>query len=115
MQFVRDYISHRASSGNIGFVLACSENKGTGSPEKDQVSEINYTDNLPLSVVSELENAAFEVPANSKSSTQKPNLKRVPSDFLQTRTNKSPIKKRKNIDQQVDIGILKIVKGRKRK
>lgn len=57
MQFVRDCIAHRASSGNIGFVPAYSENEGTGCPEKGECSEINIID-LPLPSSSILEVAS---------------------------------------------------------
>ena len=116
MQFVRDYISHRTSSGNIGFVPACSENEETGCPEQDEPSEIDCTDDLPLSLFGELVEGASEVaqvPTLNRSCTQKLDLKRVPSNQLQTRTNKSPIKKRKNVDQQVDLAILKMLKEEK--
>ena len=83
MQFVRDYISHRTSSGNIGFVPACSENEETGCPEQQEPSEVECTDDLPLSLFGELVEGASdvaEVPTLNKSRIQKLHLKRVPSN-----------------------------------
>lgn len=47
---------------------------------------------------------------NYETSTQKLDLKRVLNDQLQTGVNKSPIKKKKNVDREVDIALLKLLK-----
>ncbi|XP_028408663.1 transcription factor Adf-1-like [Dendronephthya gigantea] len=103
MQFVRDCISHRTSSSNIGFVPTYSENEGKACPEKGECSEIE----LPLQSSSTLplEVSSPEVSTNNKTSTEKLDLKRMPSSV-----HNSPIKKKKNVDQEVDIALLKLLK-----
>jgi hypothetical protein len=70
MQFVREYISHRESSGNIGFVPTYWETEGAVCPEKVKGSEINIDDDLSLLSSDVLDVVSSEVPANNKTSTQ---------------------------------------------
>ena len=81
MQFVRDYIAHRASSGNIGFVPAYSESETKGCPEKDDSENYEDNDNDLLLLGSDvLEVTSPEMYANTESSTQKLVLKRLPNN-----------------------------------
>lgn len=109
MQFVRDCISHRASSGNIGFVPTCSENERAGFSETDESIEMNIIDSsLPCSSI--LEVASSEVTNNNQTISQNLDLKRVHNDQLSIGVNKSPVKKKKNVDREIDIAILKLLK-----